>query len=76
MLGVIRRCKWSGRSSPLRPESLTTAIHDGARFTLSGEIKAAIARGALFGLTSISILALLPLVARDQMRGGSVAYGF
>ncbi|AZO18887.1 MFS transporter [Mesorhizobium sp. M2A.F.Ca.ET.043.05.1.1] len=76
MLGVIGRCKWSGRSSPLPREPMTTAIHDGARFTaLSGEIKAAIARGFLFGLTSISILALLPLVARDQLGGGPVAYG-
>ncbi|MFB9983097.1 MFS transporter [Mesorhizobium kowhaii] len=76
MLWAIGRCKWSGRASPLPREPMTTAIHDGARFTaLSGEIKAAIARGTLFGLTSISILALLPLVARDQLGGGPIAYG-
>ncbi|AZO75604.1 MFS transporter [Mesorhizobium sp. M1D.F.Ca.ET.043.01.1.1] len=76
MLWVIALRKWSGRSSPLPREPLTTAIHDGARFTaLSGEIKAAIARGTLFGLTSISILALLPLVARDQLGGGPIVYG-
>ncbi|PAP98623.1 MFS transporter (plasmid) [Mesorhizobium mediterraneum] len=76
MLWAIAICKWSGRSSPLPREPLTTAIHDGVRFTaLSGEIKAAIARGTLFGLTSISILALLPLVARDQLGGGPIAYG-
>ncbi len=76
MLWAIGLCKWSGRSSPLPREPMGTAIHDGARFTaLSGEIKAAIARGTLFGLTSISILALLPLVARDQLGGGPIAYG-
>ncbi|MET3523980.1 MFS transporter [Mesorhizobium abyssinicae] len=76
MLWAIGLCKWSGRSSPLPREPMTTAIHDGARFTvLSGEIKAAIARGTLFGLTSISILALLPLVARDQLGGGPIVYG-
>ncbi|RWA88230.1 MAG: MFS transporter [Mesorhizobium sp.] len=76
MLWAIGLYEWSGRSSPLPREPLTTAIFDGARFTaLSGEIKAAIARGALFGLTSISILALLPLVARDQLGGGAIAYG-
>ncbi|KUM26650.1 MFS transporter [Mesorhizobium loti] len=76
MLAIIMRSNWKGRSSPLPREPLITAIHDGARFTaLSGEIKAAIARGALFGLTSISILALLPLIARDQLGGGPVAYG-
>ncbi|TGV42612.1 MFS transporter, partial [Mesorhizobium sp. M2D.F.Ca.ET.160.01.1.1] len=39
------------------------------------EIKAAIARGTLFGLASIAILALLPLVVRDQLGGGPLAYG-
>lgn len=68
LLWTLGRRKWDVRTSPLPREPLTTAIHDGARFTaLSAEIKAAIARGALFGLTSISILALLPLVARDQL---------
>ncbi|RRH92161.1 MFS transporter [Mesorhizobium tamadayense] len=76
MLWAIGRCKWNARSSPLPREPLITAIHDGGRFTaLSGEIKAAIARGALFGFTSISILALLPLVARNQLGGGPIAYG-
>ncbi|PZV34444.1 MFS transporter [Mesorhizobium kowhaii] len=76
LLGTIGRRKWDVRPSPLPREPLTTAIHDGARFTaLSAEIKAAIARGALFGLTSISILALLPLVARDQLGGGPIVYG-
>lgn len=76
LLWTIGRRKWDVRASPLPREPLTTAIHDGARFTaLSAEIKAAIARGALFGLTSISILALLPLVARDQLGGGPIVYG-
>ncbi|RWE21473.1 MAG: MFS transporter [Mesorhizobium sp.] len=76
LLWTLGRCNWTGRSSPLPREPLTAAIHDGARFTaLSSEIMAAIARGTLFGLTSISILALLPLVARDQLGGGPIAYG-
>ncbi|WP_284283541.1 MFS transporter [Mesorhizobium amorphae] len=76
LLWTIGHRKWDVRSSPLPREPLTTAIHDGARFTaLSAEIKAAIARGALFGLTSISILALLPIVARDQLGGGPIVYG-
>lgn len=75
-LGAIWRCKWTVRSSPVPRESMTTAIYDGARFTvMSSEIKAAIARGTLFGLASISILALLPVVARDQLDGGPIAYG-
>ncbi|MGX9148323.1 MFS transporter [Mesorhizobium sp. 128a] len=76
LLWTIRRHQWDVRLSPLPREALTTAIHDGARFTsLSTEIKTAIARGALFGLASIAILALLPLVARDQLGGGPIVYG-
>ncbi|WP_027168854.1 MFS transporter [Mesorhizobium sp. WSM3224] len=76
LLGTIQRCKWKVPPSPLPREPMSTAIHDGVRFTaMSSEIKAAIARGTLFGLASISILALLPLVARDQLGAGPIAYG-
>ncbi|MER9083029.1 MFS transporter [Mesorhizobium sp. M0895] len=75
-LGTIWRCKWKVRSSPLPREPMRTAIYDGLRFTaMSSEIKAATARGTLFGLASIAILALLPLVVRDQLGGGPLAYG-
>ncbi|RUV30390.1 MFS transporter [Mesorhizobium sp. M5C.F.Ca.IN.020.32.2.1] len=75
-LGTIWRCKWKVHSSPLPRESMKTAIYDGLRFTaMSSEIKSAIARGTLFGLASSAILALLPLVVRDQLGGGPVAYG-
>ncbi|MER8798858.1 MFS transporter [Mesorhizobium sp. M0984] len=75
-LGTIWRCKWKVRSSPLPREPMRTAIYDGVRFTaMSSEITAAIARGTLFGLASIAILALLPLVVRDQLGGGPLAYG-
>ncbi|MER9607930.1 MFS transporter [Mesorhizobium sp. M0312] len=75
-LATIWRCKWKVRSSPLPRESMRTAIYDGLRFTaMSSEIKAAIARGTLFGLASIAILALLPVVVRDQLGGGPLAYG-
>lgn len=54
-----------------------TAIYAGVRFTaISSEIKSAIVRGTLFGLgSSSSILALLPLVVRDHMTQGPIAYG-
>ncbi|WP_033047998.1 MFS transporter [Sinorhizobium meliloti] len=75
-LAALWRNNWKVRSSTLPRESLATAIYDGLRFTaISWEIKATIARGTLFGLASISILALLPLVARDQLKGGPIAYG-
>ncbi|GLS37918.1 MFS transporter [Mesorhizobium tianshanense] len=75
-LSAIWRTKWKVRSSPLPRERMATAIHDGVRFTaMSLEIRAAIARATLFGLASISILALLPLVVRDQLKSGPIVYG-
>ncbi|RUV81760.1 MFS transporter [Mesorhizobium sp. M5C.F.Ca.IN.020.14.1.1] len=75
-LSAIWRTKWKIRSSPLPRERMMTAIHDGVRFTaMSLEISAAIARATLFGLASISILALLPLVVRDQLKSGPIVYG-
>ena len=75
-LTAIWRCKWAGRKSTLPREAMTTAIYDGLRFTaISSDIKAAIARGALFGLAATSILALLPLIVRDELKGGALGYG-
>ncbi|WP_036240927.1 MFS transporter [Mesorhizobium sp. STM 4661] len=75
-LGAIWRTNWKVRSSPLPRERMAMAVHDGLRFTtMSLEIRAAIARATLFGLASISILALLPLVVRDQLKSGSIVYG-
>lgn len=73
---ALWRTKWHVRSSPLPRERMTMAIHDGVRFTaLSSEIRAAIARATLFGMASISILALLPLVVRDKLVSGPIVYG-
>ena len=73
---VVWRSKWKVPESRLPPEAMLTAISDGIRFTsLSSEIKTALARGFLFGLAGIAILALLPLVVRDQLKLGAVAYG-
>ncbi len=75
-LTVLWRNNWKVKSSSLPREALMTAIYDGLRFTaISSEIKATIARGTLFGLASTSTLALLPLVARDLLKGGPVVYG-
>ncbi|WP_051441043.1 MFS family permease (plasmid) [Ensifer sp. WSM1721] len=75
-LTALWRNKWKVPCSSLPREELMTAIYDGLRFTaISAEIKTTTARGTLFGLASTSILALLPLVARGQLKAGPVAYG-
>lgn len=73
---AIWRSKWTVSRPALPPEALLTAIADGLRFTsLSAEIKAATARGILFGIAGVATLALLPLVVRDQLKLGAVTYG-
>ncbi|ARO32729.1 major facilitator superfamily protein (plasmid) [Rhizobium etli] len=75
-LGAVLRNKWHVCSSPLPAEQISTAVHDGIRFTaLSSDIRAAIIRATLFGFAAIAILALLPLVARDRLAGGPITYG-
>ncbi|AYG64116.1 MFS transporter [Rhizobium jaguaris] len=75
-LNAVWRGKWQVRQPPLPRERIITAIHDGMRFTaMSSEIGAATVRATIFGMSSISILALLPIVVRDQLAGGPVVYG-
>ncbi|WP_413990693.1 MFS transporter [Labrys okinawensis] len=75
-LTALLRNKWKVPSSSLPREALVTAIYDGLRFTaISSEIKTTIARGTLFGVAGTALLALLPLVARDQLKAGPIAYG-
>ncbi|MDX0482338.1 MFS transporter [Sinorhizobium medicae] len=75
-LTALARSKWHVSASPLPRERITTAIHDGLRFTaISSEIRAAILHGTSFGLASISILALLPLIVRDRLANGPIVYG-
>lgn len=75
-IAAIWHHEWTVRPSALPRERVLMAIQDGVRFTIiSPEIKAANTRGALFGLAGIAILALLPIVVRDQLHGGAFAYG-
>ncbi|MCW0001597.1 MFS transporter [Pararhizobium sp. YC-54] len=75
-LTVLWRNKWKVQTSTLPREALRTAIYDGLRFTaISSEIKSTIVRGTLFGFAATSTLALLPLVARDVVKGGPIGYG-
>ncbi|MBY2918419.1 MFS transporter [Rhizobium leguminosarum] len=75
-LSALWRNNWKVQRSTLPREALRTAIYDGLRFTaISSEIKSTIVRGTLFGFAATSTLALLPLVARDVVKGGPISYG-
>ncbi len=75
LLGVL--LLWRPRLVPrdLPREPLMTAMTSGLRYViLSPEMTRVMARSFLFGASTIAILALLPLVAR-QNGGGAVGYG-
>lgn len=62
------------RSAPR--EEFLPAVAAGLRYVLlSPNLMKVIARGALFGFAGVSILALLPLVAKAHPQGGSMLFG-
>ncbi|BCH24522.1 MFS transporter [Mesorhizobium sp. L-8-3] len=76
LIGVLARWKPAVPASALPRESLGAAMGAGLRYVaMSPNIEKVLLRSFLFGLAAISILALLPLVARDLLRGGPLVYG-
>ncbi len=73
---VLFRWKLETPASTLPREPLGLAISAGLRYVfMSPNIEKVLLRGLVFGLTAISTLALLPLVARDIIHGGPLLYG-
>ncbi|MBM0105178.1 MFS transporter [Steroidobacter sp. S1-65] len=70
------------RWRPVRPpqllprETLGIAIAAGLRYvSMSPGIRRVLVRGAVFGIGASSVMALLPLIARDLLGGGPMTYG-
>jgi MFS family permease len=70
------------RWRPVRPqrllprETMGIAMSAGLRYVaMSPNLLSVMLRGLVFGLGGIVILALLPLIARDFIRGGPVTFG-
>ncbi len=60
----------------LPPESLGAAMGAGLRYVaMSPHLGVVLLRSFLFGLTSVAVLALLPIVARTLVGGGALTYG-
>lgn len=60
----------------VRREPFLAAAGSGLRYVaLSPNLMKVLIRGALFGLSAVSILALLPLVAKSHDSGGSLLFG-
>ncbi len=63
-------------ANTLPRETLGRAISAGLRYVaMSPNIGKVLLRGFVFGLSASAILALLPLVARDLVKGGPLTYG-
>lgn len=63
-------------SSTLPREGFAMAVGAGLRYVaMSPNLLRVLLRAFLFGLGAVSVLALLPLAARDLMAGGALTYG-
>lgn len=75
MLGLWR-WKPPVRSDAIPREAFGSAVGAGLRYVaMSPNLLRVMLRGLLFGLGAISVLALLPLIARDLVQGGAFVYG-
>lgn len=76
LLGALMR--WHPRTPPrtTSPEPFVSAVGAGLRYVaLSPNLMRVLLRGALFGFSAIVIMALLPLLAKQQPQGGSLLFG-
>lgn len=73
---VLFRWKPPASSTTLPRETLGLAIVAGLRYIMmSPNLERVLLRGFVFGFAVISVVALLPLVARDMLGGGALLYG-
>ncbi|WP_332715678.1 MFS transporter [Pelagibacterium mangrovi] len=73
---VLWRWKAPERATALPREALLPAMTAGLRYVaMSPNIQAILLRSFVFGFSVISVLALLPIVARDMLDGDALLYG-
>lgn len=76
LITVLWRWKLELPKRTLPRETIGSAIGAGLRYvSMSPDIEKVLLRSCIFGFTVISVLALLPLVARDIVVGGPLLYG-
>lgn len=76
LIAVLARWRSPQAASDLPRETLGAAIATGLRYVvMSPNIAKVMLRGFLFGLTSVVVLALLPLVARHLVEGDALVFG-
>jgi MFS family permease len=76
LLGALFRWRPSIAPRTAPPEEFLPAVAAGLRYVfLSPNLTKVIGRAALFGFAAVSVLALLPLVAKSHPEGGSMLFG-
>ena len=76
LLGALLAWPGAANSQKEAREPFVPALGAGLRYVaMSPNLMRVMLRGLLFGLGAVSILALLPLIARDLVRGGAFVYG-
>ncbi|MDX8511916.1 MFS transporter [Mesorhizobium captivum] len=76
LIVVLFRWKPEVPAPTLPREALGAAMGAGLRYVaMSPNIGKVLARGSAFGFSAGAVLALLPLVARDVVRGDALTYG-
>ena len=76
LIAALIRWKPVKVERPLPRESFGRAMWAGIRYvSMSPNLMTVMARGFIFGMAAICVLALLPSVAREYVGGGALAYG-
>lgn len=76
LVWALLRWKPPARDQRLPREPLPSALSAGLRYvSMSPVLMKVMVRGALFGIAASSVLALLPVVARDVLHGSALIYG-
>lgn len=75
---IIVLLRWRRPEPPrlLPPEGLFIAMGAGLRYVaMSPNLRMVVTRGMAFGIAANAVSALMPLVARDLVKGGAMIYG-
>ncbi|MCR8547671.1 MFS transporter [Salipiger sp. P9] len=76
MIVTLWRWKSPAADTRLPPEPLRLAVGSGLRYVaMSPNLTNVMGRAFLFGLGSVSVLSLLPVVAHERLGGDAVTYG-
>lgn len=76
LIGVLWRWRPAPQPHPMPRETLGLAVAAGVRYVaMSPSIRTVLLRAGVFGLSAVSVMALMPVVAKVLLGGGPLTYG-